>query len=141
MLENDKHPDFTALYGAGLGYPGVNVHLSEAAPLLITLANYHADLMAKFERQDHHNFQQRFDEILRELKLYATEICAESWVRQKNDCLYDLAKEMYHCWEQSYGHWKVASTPHKVWGGAMKQGANGVWYACIIVADENINKE
>jgi len=125
-----------AMIEAGKVYPGVEVCKSELQPLLMELCTKHAEFMAKRCYQDHANFQARWNQIHDELGLSATEIVAESWERQANDPLDEVAKEMYNSWRQSPGHWRVASQQSKIYGADMKQGKNGVWYACIIVAND-----
>jgi hypothetical protein len=126
-----------ALTDAGLIYPGARVCESEPHELLQWLARDHAKYQAAKRRQGHQRFQERFDAIYKALGLYAVEIAAESWDRQRNDPLPEIGKEMFRCWEQSPGHWRVASARHKYFGADMAQGSNGVWYACILAADES----
>ena len=121
---------------AGIFYPGAHVCESEPHDLLQSLARGHAQYQASRQRQGHQRFQERFDAIYKALGLSAAEIAAESWERQRDDPLLAIGVEMFRCWEQSSGHWRVASTKHKYFGADMAQGNNGVWYACILVADE-----
>jgi len=127
-----------ALIDAGLAYRGAHVCESEPHDLLQSLARGHAQYQATKRRQGHQRFQERFDAIYEALGLSAAEIAAESWGRQRNDPLPEIGTEMFRCWEQSPGHWRVASARHKYFGADMAQGDNGVWYACILVADENV---
>lgn len=123
------------LIKAGTIYPGVHVVESQQHPLLMTLATKHATYMARVGRQGHQDWDSRFNIIRQELNLTGTEIAAESWDRQAHDPLNEIGKEMYHSWGHSPGHWRVAAATHKYFGGDMKQGRNGIWYGCIIVAD------
>ena len=124
------------LINAGLNFDGAHVCESQMHPLLQQLATGQANYMAQVCQQGHQNFQERYDKIQQELKLGAAEICAESWPEQINDSYYDLGVEMFKCWKQSPGHWEVASKKHKYCGIEMAKGSNGIWYACILVAEE-----
>lgn len=113
-------------------FPGARVCEGEAHPLVMQLADEHADHMALTRKQGHQNFQERFDRIRKEGIGTAHEICAESWPWQEENTMLDLGLEMFKCWKQSPGHWRTASKPHKWFGAAMSKGSNGIWYACII---------
>jgi hypothetical protein len=64
------------------------------------------------------------------------EICSESWIWQKNETMLNLGTESFKCWSQSPGHWSVACKKHKFFGADMALGSKGLWYSCILVADE-----
>jgi len=104
----------------------------ERNELMQGLAQRHAADMAARRKQDHRGFSARFQAIQHALHISAAEICAESWDRQKDDSLDKIATEMYDCWRQSPGHWKIATTPAQFYGASMAQGKNGIWYACVI---------
>ena len=123
------------LISAGLNYEGAHVCESQMHPLLQQLTEDHEKYMAQTCRQGHQDFQSRYDKIQQELNLGAAEICAESWSEQENSSYYDLGIEMFKCWQQSPGHWEVASKKHKYCGIEMAKGSNGIWYASILVAD------
>lgn len=124
------------LIEAGKGFLGAHVHESEIHFLLMEMATRHARYQALKNTQGHQLFQQRVEELYRTMGQYEyAEIAAESWVRQAHDTPLELGTEMFKCWEQSPGHWSVASKKHKYFGADMAQGKSGVWYACIIVAD------
>jgi hypothetical protein len=91
--------------------------------------------MADHKTLGHQNFQQRWDTIRSILGVNASEIAAETWDRQKDDSLEAVADEMFRCWRQSPGHWRVASVKHTYFGGDMAQGEDGIWYSCMIGAD------
>lgn len=120
------------LVEAGKKYP---VCESEWSDFLHLLAYEHAKYMSLCEQQGHQFFQRRYDLIKEEMSLRATEICAESWKWQEHDDYVALGKEMFKCWKYSPGHWAVASKKHKAYGAGMCMGDNGIWYACILVAD------
>jgi hypothetical protein len=132
----DSIPTSVALIDAGKAFPGAHVCESEPHPLLMALASEHAQYMARHRRQGHQRWNERSREIIAELgQVTPAEICAESWDRQAHDPLPEVATEMFRCWKTSEGHWSVASRKHRWFGCDMAQGRNGVWYACIIVAD------
>ena len=116
-------------------FPGANVCLSTWNDYHAALASEHARYMASVMVQGHQHFQERFNKLLAAGFGKATEICAQSWPWQADLPMWDLGYEMFHCWQQSSGHWATASTTHKWWGCDMQQGRNGVWYACILVSD------
>jgi hypothetical protein len=71
--------------------------------------------------------------------MVASEIACESWPEQASSPMPDLAQEMFKCWQESPGHWAIASKPHACYGADMIQGLDGIWYATILVADkENV---
>ncbi len=124
-----------ALVAAGREYPGVRVFEGEPHELLALLAEEHAARMASTGRQGHQGWPGRFSRIAREMGLKGTEICAESWYWRSHDPLETIGAEMFHSWQQSSGHWSVASSPHRYWGAGMARSRRGIWYACVIVAD------
>jgi len=124
------------LIEAGNAFPGVQCLDGMLHLLLQELAQGHADYMARVKQQGHQNFSQRHTTIRDELGMRAAEICAESWDRQREAPLDEIAREMFRSWRQSPGHWAVVCTPHDLYGAAMSRGANGIWYACILVGDE-----
>jgi hypothetical protein len=124
------------LIEAGTTFPGVHVCESEINTLLMEMATRHAKYQASHQQQGHQLFGSRVDELRQTLGSYIyAEIAAESWEHQRNDTKVALGTEMYTCWRQSPGHWSVASKKHKYYGADMALGDNGIWYACIIVAD------
>ncbi len=125
-----------ALEYAGRRYSGVRVFNGDRHPLLQELAQGHAEYMATRNRGGHQWFLSRFDRVAGELSMVATEICAQSWTWQAESPLVELGEEMFRCWEQSPGHWRVASSPH-VFYGAWR----GIWFACVLVADPGDKKE
>jgi len=105
-------------------------------PVLTAAAREHAVYQASVGRQGHQHWDRRMARLGREMPGYRfAEICAESWPRQANEPYEALAAEMFWCWRQSPGHWSVAGRRHNYFGGCMAKGRNGIWYACIIVAD------
>ena len=123
------------LISAGSMFEGAHVCESAWSDFLYDLVSSHARYMAEHQKQGHQYFEQRFLIVRKELGLKATEICAESWEWQTILPYDQLGTEMFSCWSMSKGHWKVASTKHKYWAGDMCMGKNGIWYACILVAD------
>jgi len=136
-LPGDLTPTAQALVDAGLAFKGAHVCESERHPLLMQLAADHAANMARRRRQSHDGFKQRAAKIRAEVgNVLASEIVAESWDRQRSDPLPAIGEEMFASWRHSRGHWSVAKKVHKYVGLEMCQGArNGIWYACILVAD------
>lgn len=128
-------PTALGLIEGGGKYPGANVCKSKPHPLLMELAAKQANYQASICVQGHQNFMERFNAVQQAGLGHATEICAESWPWQTNDSMNDLGWEMFKCWSQSPGHWSVACKQHKYFGADMAKGRNGVYYACIIVAD------
>ena len=123
------------LIEAGLKYPGAKVCESKAHRLLMQLAQEHAEYMAEAHQQGHQNFQSRWNEIDKKLDMSASEIAAETWDRQSDSPMEEVATEMFKSWEQSRGHWNVASQTHKLFGAGLAKGTNGIYYGCIITAD------
>ena len=123
------------LMQAGAMFPGAQVTASPLHPTLVELAQDHAAWQAEREQLGHQGFCGRFTIIQQNIGLSAAEICAESWPEQAGDSMTAVGWEMFKCWRQSPGHWRVAAQKHRYWGGAMRQGRNGIWYATIIVAD------
>ncbi len=125
-----------ALIEAGKGCPGALVVNSPVNELLQGLARGHAQHMAWNRRQNHSNFQARFDQVLRELGMKSQEIVAESWPWQADESLVALGVEMFKCWKLVGGlHWEIASMEHKFMGADMVRGRDNIWYACILVCD------
>lgn len=134
--EPTMSPTATGLIEAGKKYPDAKVCQSEPHPLLMELAKQHAKYMASIGVQGHQNFNTRFQKIIQAgVGVTAAEICAESWSWQKGESMETLGEEMFRCWRKSPRHWSVAKKQHKYFGCDMSRGLNGVWYACIIVAD------
>lgn len=123
------------LIAAGKTYPGAQVCDSEENEALMIMAQTHAAYMARVCQQGHQGFQERFDGIRAATGLSAAEICAESWPWQTEEPPEALGREMFKCWAQSPGHWRVAAASHRFYGAGMAKGRNGIWYACILVAD------
>jgi hypothetical protein len=125
-----------ALYYAGFNYPGAKVCQSQVHNTLVQAAINHSKYMASCGVQGHQFFSQRVAQLTQSMGGYRyAEICAESWQEQANASGQALGYEMFKCWRQSPGHWSVASTVHRFMGAGMTRGKNGIWYACILVAD------
>jgi len=125
-----------ALIEAGLRFEGAHICESQPHPLLMQLCSSHTQYMVDYKQLGHQNFQERWDTINRILGVSAAEIAAQTWDRQRNDTLEAVADEMFKCWRQSTGHWRIASVKHKFFGGDMCQNEeNGIWYSCMIGAD------
>ena len=118
-------------------YPGGDVLRSRRDATLTAFAQRHSEEQARRSRQGHDvgtPFSVRFRQLCDTLgNAMYREICAESWPEQSGDSAADLWREMFHCWQQSPGHWSVASVTHEAFGAGIAQSArNGVWYATII---------
>lgn len=95
------------------------------------IARQHAVYQARVQHQGHQNWNQRVLELQRlhpEIREWK-EVANESWPGQNVD---DAAREMYHSWRQSSGHWSAVNGRCIYYGYSMVLGANGVWYACGI---------
>ena len=129
-------PSQQGLLEAGRKYPGAKVCQSSPHPELQRLATYHAKYQAYCRTQGHQNWDHRMRTLRKRIGNFQfAEICAESWPWQQNESMYKLGWEMYWCWQRSSGHWSVASKKHRYYGADMALGKDGIWYACIIVAD------
>lgn len=94
-------------------------------------ARQHATYQATVQHQGHQNWDRRVQELQRlhpEIREWK-EVANESWPGQNVD---DAAREMYHSWRQSSGHWSAVNGRCIYYGYSMVRGANGVWYACGI---------
>ena len=112
------------------------VDASAEHPVLMAAAREHALYQAGACHQGHQRWEQRVARLQRQMpRCEFAEICAESWPEQDGQSQAALQAEMFRCWRQSPGHWSVARRRHKYFGGALARGRNGIWYACIIVAD------
>lgn len=132
-------PSAIGLIASGNKYPGANVCKSEPNAILMAMAERHAKYQASICKQGHQNFDKRCAELRQTFGNFEyAEICAESWPKQANQSMEALGWEMFKCWRQSPGHWSVACKRHRYFGASMAQGRNGIWYACIIVADGGI---
>jgi hypothetical protein len=86
--------------------------------------------MAASLRQSHDGFLRRAAGLLR-----PAEICAESWAWQANCSEAELWAEAVRCWQQSRGHWGVASVRHTRIGAAMARGSDGRWFFTILTEE------
>lgn len=100
---------------------------------LVTAAESHSVNQANLRRQGHHQWNQRFQELMQQLggALKPQEVCAESWPHQH---LMDAAEECVSSWRHSSGHWQAVSSEQAVFAYDMKRGSNGIWYATGIFA-------
>lgn len=128
-------PSVMGIIEAGKKYPGAKVCFSESHPILMALASNHCQYMARTGIQGHQGFNKRFQELQKIGLMGAAEICAESWPWEANEPMYKLGWGMFKSWRTSNGHWRTASAKHRYFGADMAKGSNGIWYACIIVAD------
>jgi len=109
-------------------------------PQLQAYAEAHARWMAEHERQSHDEGQRRrwgtrFQEIMKTTGFMPREILAESWEWQRDYSEAELWAEAMKCWEQSKGHWAIASVAHRWAGAALAKSERGIWYFAVIVAD------
>ena len=133
--EPAKDPAAEGLIQAGLRFPG-RTSASPSGTRSLCRWPDKGEMQAQQCRGGHPGFDGRFQQALSSsLCGSCSEIAAESWPWQAHDSMDSLGKEMFHCWQQSPGHWQTASTRHRWFGAAMAQGRNGIWYACIIVGD------
>jgi uncharacterized protein YkwD len=124
------------LIDGGTKFLGANVQKSQTNPILMEAAAKHAQYQADHRTQGHQLWDRRYRELQAKMPgLGFAEIAAESWDWQRDNTMEQLGYEMFKCWKYSSGHWSVASKQHKYWGGSMAKGRNGIWYACVIVAD------
>lgn len=123
------------LISASLPIKAVKCFEGERNELLMRLAAEHTASMCKRDRQDHRNFQTRYNTIQKQLQCHATEVCCESW--PWNEEPQDAAADMFESWEKSEGHWGIIIRKHDFFGCAMQrcEGGMKVWYATILVAD------
>jgi hypothetical protein len=100
---------------------------------LATAAESHSVNQANLRRQGHHQWNQRFQELMQQLGggLNPQEVCAESWPHQN---LMDAAEECVSSWRHSSGHWQAVSSEQAAFAYDMKRGSNGIWYATGIFA-------
>lgn len=103
--------------------------------VLVAAAESHSQHQADLRRQGHHQWSQRFQDLMRQLggELKPQEVCAESWPHQT---LMDAAEECVSSWRHSPGHWQAVSSKQAAFAYDMKKGANGIWYATGIFAHE-----
>ena len=96
-------------------------------------AEEHAAYQARVKVQGHQGFEKRVAKLRQQLPDYSefSECAAESWPGQNIE---DAAKEMFHSWRQSPGHWSCINGKCDLYGYAMARGKNGTWYACAIFA-------
>lgn len=101
--------------------------------LLAAATFQHSRLQARIQRQGHHSWDSRFQQLSGQLPggLQPTEVCAESWPGQN---LEDAAIECVRSWRYSSGHWSAVSADNTYYGYDMKRGSNGIWYATGIFA-------
>jgi len=131
--EDPAKPWNDGLLMAGKAFSGVRVFEGEKHSELQVFAREHAEYQAIHRRQGHQLWEKRFQVITRAMGSPPTEICAESWPWEKDADPQTVGQSMFHAWRKSSGHWRVASRPCRYYGAAMARGANGIWYACIIV--------
>jgi hypothetical protein len=91
-------------------------------------AERHSMRQAAMQRQGHHDWEQRFHQLNRDMPggLIAREVCAESW---PSESLWEAAHSCVKSWRHSSGHWEGVSQAHPAFGYDIKRGRNGIWYA------------
>jgi len=130
-----EHAAAEALIAAGRVYRGVEVfQSSERHDWCDRAALWNSRTCAKLRRQNHHDFQARYNWAYDAHDLSIREICAESWPWTDRQGLAAIAREMYDAWKQSPGHWGVASSRCDFYGAAMCRSSRGIWYATVIAA-------
>ena len=129
-------PWHEGLVAAGRAFPGARVFEGQPHPQLQAFARAHAEYQAAAGQQGHQLWERRFQTIRQVMDgRPPTEICAESWPWETDASPCDVGTSMFKAWRGSPGHWRVAARPCRYYGAAMARGANGIWYACIIVVD------
>lgn len=99
---------------------------------LTYLAKEHANSMARRQQQDHNGWEHRYRKITWAYN-EVSEICAESWPGQSQS---EAAAGCWKDWATSPSHWRTANGKPLLYGVAMSQGRNGIWYVCIIATWE-----
>ena len=96
-------------------------------------AEEHAAYQARVQVQGHQNWNQRVQLLRQKMPNCSefSECAAESWPGQDVNA---AAKEMFHSWRQSPGHWSCINGRCNYWWYAMVRGRNGTYYACAIFA-------
>ena len=133
-------PDESPLVAAARTYPGVRFQEGVRDPLLVSMAEDCADLLAArgtqgYRRDGHPAWDERYGKIWEKLRMKPVEVTAQADRNLTNAPLVDVATNMYDAWQQSEGHWEVIEEPHARYGDAMAKGTEGVWFGCIITAD------
>jgi len=103
-------------------------------PTLQKMAEEHAAYQARVHRQGHQGWGGRYSRLqvaLPDCNSFK-EVANQSWPGQDQT---DAAKEAYHSWRQSSGHWSAVNGHCRYWGYAMVLGSNGTWYMCAIFAN------
>jgi hypothetical protein len=140
-MESSEQLPGEIVIAAGKAFPGALACQSPLDPLLMVFAQEAAAIQAQYRRQGHHDWDRRRHKILAAIAAAADgvrgveEICAESWADHDGYPLEVISREMFESWRTSRGHWSVASRVHARLGAGMARGANGIWYATILVAD------
>ena len=120
------------------GFLTTGAHVCESPPhgTLMAMASRHARYQASHHKQGHQLWASRYRELQRVMgsKLDYREICAESWPNQSKASHIAIGRGMFQSWQQSDGHWSIASKAHTWFGYDMHKSDKGIWYACIIVA-------
>lgn len=120
-----------ALIDAIKSHPS-NPQSAEGQMTLGAEAKQHSLLQAKKQLQGHHNWDSRFQALIKEYRT-ASEVCAESW---PGETLEEAAVEIVHSWFRSPGHWRDVMEYHDHFGYDMKRGDNGIWYGTGIFAED-----
>lgn len=122
------------VWGFHKGGPGVKSLLTgKSHKFLEAMCLRHAKYQASHRTQGHQLWDKRKLEIMDHLPegYSVEENAAESWPENSR---IEAATEMFHSWEQSPGHWKMANHRCVYFGINMARGKNGIWYAAALVA-------
>lgn len=125
-----------ALVQTGLRFPGAMIFRSEPDPRLAAFAQAQAVYQARVKRQGHQLWEYRAHAIQAAMEgRVPTEICAESWSWERDATPLMIGESMFRAWRNSPGHWGVCKKQHRYYGAGIALGANGIWYATVIVVD------
>ena len=128
------------LVAAAKKYPGVMFHRGQRDQFLVELSQECADLMARngeryYWRDGHPSWNSRYHKIRSRLGMTGVEVTAFSWPDKSEGATSEITSGLFYDWQRSSGHWRVVSKTHKRFGDALARSSNGVWYACVIVAN------
>lgn len=99
---------------------------------LARAAESHSRLQARIQRQGHHNWNSRFQQISSAGGGSASEVVAESW---PNQTMIDSCIDCVDSWRHSPGHWRAVRSRHRSYGYDIRRGRNGIWYGTGIFTD------
>lgn len=144
----EPSPPVPAILRAANETPGVRIQEATRDSYLREMAQDYAEQMAAINSQSklvwrngrrikegHFGVERRYADIRSTLGMKGDEVTAESWPRQRNASKVELWQEMFKSWKGSSGHWAVVSARHDRFGDGLAMSKQGIWYACVLVAD------